>query len=1004
MSQEPASRAPAETNDVAGLVRSLRGPDLWRSLEQVADTAEFRAWVRDEFPGGVDATLSGVDRRQFLAVMAASFALAGLTACTGGPPEKIVPYVDRPEEIVPGKPLFFASAVTREGYGHGVLVESHMGRPTKVEGNPDHPSSLGATDPFTQAAVLGLYDPDRSQTVVGPDGIAIMDELLAALRGRLDALRATGGRGLRLLTGELTSPTLLAQIDAFMSRYPGARWHVHEAISRDNALRGAEIAFGRSIQWVHRLDRAGVVVCLDEDLLYGGPANVRHARDWADHRRARAAALDAASMNRLYVAEPTPTVTGSKADDRLPARRSDVPALARALAVAVGVPGVAGPVLVGAQARWIEAAANDLRDRRGRGLVVAGAEQPPAVHALAYAINAALGDHGVTTIPVEPFTASGSGRCRPFEELVADMRSGGVDTLLALGVNPVYDAPADLAFAAALTRVPLSVHAGLYRDETGHTCTWHVPLAHDLERWGDVRGHDGTPAVIQPLIAPLYGAPSIHELVALINGDVVPDGREIVRGYWRSRTRTADFERWWREALRRGSVIDEAPEPIVATLDTGRVAHAAAELSGGGVALELVFTPDPTVRDGRYANSGWMQELPKQVSGLTWDNAALVAPALARRLGVENRDVVELRIAGRRVEAAAWIVPGQADGCVAASLGYGRRNAGRVGDERGFDAFALRDSAHLWAVPGLEMHRTGRRTEIATTQNHQVIEGRDMFRGGTLAEFVRDPSSAARVAEGGGALPSLYPPVTYEGQQWGMVVDLTACIGCGACTVACQAENNIPVVGKQQVIAGREMHWIRVDRYFQGNPDRPGIAHQPVPCMQCENAPCELVCPVGATQHSKDGLNEMIYNRCIGTRYCSNNCPYKVRRFNFFRFTDDTTETLKMLRNPDVTVRGRGVMEKCTYCVQRIRAADITAREENRPIRDGEVVTACQQACPTRAITFGDINDPGSAVAALKRQPHNYSMLRELNTRPRTSYLAEVRNPAPGLSPRGEDA
>ena len=916
-----------------------RDDGLWRSPEERLGGGEDR--VR---------AIGGYDRREFLKLMGASLALAGAAACHRDPIEPIVPYVRMPEGVVPGRPLFYATALTRGGFARGVLVESHTGRPTKVEGNPDHPASLGATDIFDQASVLALYDPDRSRAPYARGRVASFDAFTAELSGRLRTKERRDGRGLALLTGTVTSPTLLGQIRALLGQMPAARWYVHEPVGDEHAHRGAAIAFGAPVDLVHHFDAARVVVSLDSDHLFDSPGCVRYAHDTAVLRRRWSPGGTTPPISRLYAAEPTPTITGTRADHRLRIGARRLPALAAALARAVGVDvGVAS--LSDDERAWVDAAAHDLRASMGRSVVISGRTAPPSVHALAHAMNAALSNLGATVVAIDPVSPTIGSSPATFADLAASISSGEVGTLVILDRNPVYDAPADLDFPGLLDRVDLAVHLGAYRDETGRRCAWHLPLAHPLESWGDARAFDGTVSVIQPLIAPLYGGKTPHDVLSVLAGDTLTTTYERVRAHWREAGQGGGFGPWWQEVLRRGLVPGSAAPPRSVTVDRGEVGAALEEAPDDGV--ELVFRPDPTIWDGRYGNIGWLQELPKPMSKLTWDNPALLSPALAERLGVESGHVVEIVAGDRTLLAPAFIQPGQADETVTLTLGYGT-NLGRVSEGAGVDCYRLRTTPSPWHITGATVRPTPLRVPLATTQDHQRMEGRDLLRSVRVG--------AAEERERG--VPSIYPAVPYEGHQWGMVVDLASCIGCGVCTIACQAENNIPVVGKEQVRAGREMHWIRVDRYFTGPTAAPTrILHQPVPCMQCENAPCEVVCPTGATQHSHDGLNDMTYNRCIGTRYCSNNCPYKVRRFNFLQFADQETESLALGRNPDVSVRARGVMEKCTYCVQRIRGAEIDARREGRPLRDGDIVTACQQACPTGAIVFGDVHDDATRVS-----------------------------------------
>jgi molybdopterin-containing oxidoreductase family iron-sulfur binding subunit len=1001
---------PLDLPGLRGRLSGVRGRTYWRSLEELAETPAFLDLLHREFPAQASVLEDPEGRRNFLRIMGASLALAGVTACTRQPEEKIVPYVRAPEDLIPGRPLFFATAVLDGGYAKGVLVESHMGRPTKVEGNSDHPGSLGATDSFGQASVLDLYDPDRSQILTHLGEIRAWSVFLAAMKPLVEAQRARKGAGIRVLTGTITSPTLGAQLQELLSEFPSAKWHQWEPSGLDNARAGALQAFGEPVETVYRFEKAEVILSLEADFVQGGAASLRLIREFAANRKLQG---DRRTMNRLYVVEGTRSLTGSLADHRLALRPSEVEAFARALARRLGAPvdgGMSGHP-------WVEPLARDLEAHRGAGVVLAGEGQPPAVHVLAHAMNERLGNVGTTVVHTEPVEVRPVDQLGSLRELAADMDQGAVSLLLVLGVNPVYTGPADLDLAAKMDKVPLRIHLGLHQDETADRCHWHIPEAHPLEAWSDARAFDGTATIMQPLIAPLYdSARSAHEVLAAFSAHPERSGYELVREHWRSRMGAGDFESQWRKAVHDGVVPGTAAREKAVRVKTPPLAGA--RPAAGGTELELVFRADPTVGDGRFANNGWLQELPKPLTKLTWGNAALMSPRTAQGLGVavgtsftdangtagENTgtptDVVELRYKGHTLRAPAWIVPGHPDGSVTLHLGYGRRRTGRVGSGTGVDAYALRTSDALWFGSGLVVVKTGERTTLACTQDHWSMESRDLVRAADLDEYHQHPGYA-RERPGAEDPPrdlSLYPSHRYDGHAWGMTIDLNSCVGCNACVVACVAENNIPVVGKEQVGRGREMHWLRIDRYYAGTPDEPETFHQPVLCMQCENAPCEVVCPVEATAHSDEGLNDMVYNRCIGTRYCSNNCPYKVRRFNFFLYQDWTTPTLKMARNPDVTVRSRGVMEKCTYCVQRINQSRIDAKNEGREIRDGDITTACQAACPAEAIVFGDVNDRNSRVSRLKSEPRNYGLLTDLNTRPRTTYLAAVRNPNPEMS------
>jgi MoCo/4Fe-4S cofactor protein with predicted Tat translocation signal len=971
------------------------GRRYWRSLEELADSPDFLAVLAAEFPSAAPRWTDPVGRRRFLQLMAASLALAGAGGCTRQPAEKIYPYAKAPEQLVPGEPLYFATAMPLMGFGTGLLVESHLGRPTKVEGNPEHPASLGATGVFAQASVLTLYDPDRSQVITSAGEIRPWAAFAQLIREILAAQRGRRGAGLRLLTGTVTSPTLAHQIQMLMAELPEAHWHQYEPLARDQVRRGLRLAFAQDVDVRYRFDRARVVLSLDADFLMHDPGNVRYTRDFCRGRRPEAKGDE---VHRLYVVEPTPSNTGAMADHRLPSAARQIEWFARAIAARLGLP-VTAPSGTDGHQRWVEAVAHDLQAHRGASLVVAGEFQPPAVHVLAHAMNQALGNDGHTVVYTEPVEAKPDDHIASLRALLDAADGGAVEVLLILGTNPVLTAPVDLRFAERLSKVPLRIHLGLYHDETAELCHWHVPEAHFLESWSDVRAFDGTTSIIQPLIAPLYEGRTAHEVLALLADEPSRSSYEIVRDYWKGRYGREDFERFWRRSVHDGRIPESevSERPVTLRSDwVERINETEAPAYGSAGGIEIVFRPDPSLLDGSLANNAWLQELPRPITKLTWDNAALLAPATAARLGVANEDVVELNLGGRVVKAPVWVVPGQAEECVTVHLGHGRWRAGRVGNGSGFNAYALRASDTPWFASGLMVRPTGRRHPLACTQHHHVMEGRDLIR------VVRQGEHSEHAARGHapGEDKSLHPAHPYEGYAWGMAIDLNACIGCNACVIACQSENNIAVVGKSEVRTGREMHWIRIDRYYEGSADAPSIYHQPVPCMHCERAPCEVVCPVNATVHSDEGLNDMVYNRCVGTRYCANNCPYKVRRFNFRLYSDWHTEPLKMLANPDVTVRSRGVMEKCTYCVQRINYARIRAKLEDRKIRDGEVVTACQAVCPAEAIVFGDINEPGSRVAAERRDPRHYALLAELGTEPRTTYLAAVRNPNPDLDDR----
>ncbi len=1002
MSQE---RVPAIPVSFEGVRRAGGGRRrYWKSLDELADTPAFLEFLHREFPEQASMFGDPKGRREFMTLMGASLALAGLTACTKQPEETILPYVRQPEQLVPGRPLYFATATGHDGYARGILVESHEGRPTKVEGNPDHPASLGGSDVFGQAHVLGLCDPDRSKAVLYLGQQRTWGDFRAALREPLRKQQAKGGSGLRFLTGRNTSPTLAALMRGLLADFPSAKWASWEPASRDNARAGAVLAFGEPVEPQYRFDRADVILSLEADFVSGHPASLRLVREFAARRKPTG---EKPQMNRAYVVEGSPSSSGASADHRLALRSSEIEGFARALAAELGV-----AVRGGVAHDWVAPVARDLKRAGSRALVIVGESQPPAVHAIGHAINEALGAASSTVSYTAPAESAPGVEAKSLAALVAEMRQGTVELLVILGSNPMYAAPADLEIAAALDEVPFRVHHGLANDETAARCHWHLPASHPLESWGDLRAADGTASIVQPLIAPLYHTLSDLELLAAFR-EGEQKGHAIVRAHWAGEL-GGDFETRWNRALHDGVVAGTAFEVKAARVKLGAWANAPLKPEPDG-GLEIAFRTDPCVFDGRFANLGWLQELPKPLTKITWDNVALVSPRTAAELGgvaVEQTasghvtDLAELSLGGRSVVAPLWVLPGHADGAVTVHLGYGRSRAGRVGSGVGFNAYALRTSDAPWASGGLRVRKTGGRARIACTQDHWTIEAtpheqaaeRHLVRAVTLAEFAKDPHAIQKLGHEPQPGLSMFPPFEYKGHAWGMTVDMSSCVGCNACVTACQAENNIPVVGKDQVGRGREMQWIRVDRYYEGPPESPETYHQPVLCMHCEKAPCEVVCPVAATVHSEEGLNDMVYNRCVGTRYCSNNCPYKVRRFNFFLYQDWETPSFKILRNPEVTVRSRGVMEKCTYCVQRISRARIDAKNQGRDMRDGDVVTACEAACPAQAIVFGDVNDPESRVSKLKAGERNYGLLTELQTKPRTTYLGAVRNPNPEIS------
>ena len=971
------------------------GKEYWRSLDALAATPEFKDLLEREFPRqaiGWSEDESPVEgRRNFLKLMGASLALGGLAACTRQPTEFITPYIQQPEELVPGRPLFYATQTVLSGVSTGILAESHEGRPTKIEGNPEHPGSLGACDPYSQASVLQLYDPDRARALTFEGQPATWAGFYSNLRGLLADQVTKQGTGIRILTETVGSPSTADLLNTIKTLYPQSKWHQWEPAGAHSARAGAVMAFGSPAGVHYNFLNANVVVSLDSDFLNAGPGWLRYAREFANKRRI---AADKTTMNRLYVAEPMPTATGSKADHRFPMRAADVESFAFALAGALGAGGASGSSN-SQYAKAITAIARDLQTNKGASVIIPGDQQSPAVHALAHAMNSVLGNVGKTVFYTDPVEANPVDQLQSLNELLADVDSGAVDLLLILGGNPVFNAPVEWNVGERLKKAKLRMHLSLYEDETSEICQWRLPEAHPLESWSDGRAYDGTVALQQPLIEPLYAGRAANEILAMFTDQPLRGSMEVVKGYWAGKHTGSDFESWWRLSIHNGVIADSAL-PTKTLTAKGAVTPSQ---PGNQTGLEVSFRPDPAIYDGRFANNGWLQELPRPITKYTWDNAAIISPATAHKLDVDTGNMLKLTYGGHSLDAPVLIQPGHADDSVTLHLGYGRTKAGATGTGVGFNPYGLRQSRALWADGGLGAQKTSGSYDFASQQvQFELDTRRGIIQGGNLAEFLKDPESIHAGFENPPHDLTLYADWDYsKGYAWGMAIDLNACTGCDACIIACQAENNIAVVGKDQVRRGRLMQWIRVDTYYNGAIENPIINNQPVPCQQCENAPCELVCPVQATSHSAEGLNDMVYNRCVGTRYCSNNCPYKVRRFNFYLFSDYETPSLKLLNNPDVTVRSRGVMEKCTYCVQRINHAKIDAEKENRGVRDGEIQPACQTSCPTEAIIFGNINDPNSRVSKMKADKRNYSLLAEINTRPRTTYLGPLRNPNPEL-------
>lgn len=1037
------------------------GKQYWRSIEEYADTPEFAEFVKQEYPAHAEEWDNSLSRRNFVKVMGASLALAGLSGCVIQPTEKIVPYVRQPEEIIPGKPLFFATAMSLGGTAVGLLAKSNEGRPTKIEGNPTHPGSLGATDVLAQASLLGLYDPDRSQQITFRGNPKTWQLFMDAARAAIEENRKDGGAGVRFLTETVNSPTLIAQFKQLQTELPKAKWIQYEPVNKDNVFAGAKLAFGAPAQAVYKFDQAARILSLGADIFSG--FNARYIKDFAKSRKY---SKDRKDINRLYAIETTMTLTGAKADHRLAVKPSQMVEIAKAVAAKLGVAGASSSYAE--NAKWIDEMTKDLTANAGKTIVIAGDNQPPIVHALAAAMNDKLGNVGKTLEYVEPTQQfADTPQVEQLKQLINEIDTGQVKMLVILGGNPVYNTPADLKLnEERMNKIPLRIHLGQYFDETAELCHWHVAEKHFLETWSDATAYDGTVSIVQPLIEPLYGGKSVHEVVQIFfKENYDKKDYDIVKANWNgkitaSKTETAPTENkaempktdtsptpaatpaamptpaaqtvnnsangaknaedLWRKAVHDGVIPNTKAAVKSVSVNLGFLSQPVNQPAKSGN-LEISILPDPCVYDGRFTNNGWLQELPNPLNKVTWENVALVSPKTAKALGLNQggeaddftggtqgatfintkggnqfSDLVKLKYQGAEISkpVPVWVTPGQPDDVVTIFMGYGRTRAGRVGNDLGYNAFEVQRSDAMNFGTG-ELTKTGETTQVASTQIHFNIEGRDILRVWDLEEFNKNPDVAHQHDEYPKTMynPEQFQPLYDANHRWGMTIDLNNCVGCNACVIACQSENNIPVVGKEQVARSREMQWMRVDSYYSGDVNDPHGPHfQPILCQQCEQAPCEVVCPVAATVHSAEGLNDMVYNRCIGTRYCSNNCPYKVRRFNFLLYQDWTTPQYKLMRNPEVSIRSRGVMEKCTYCTQRISSARIEAEKDGRKVRDGEIVTACEAACPADAIVFGDLNDKNSRVYKMKEDKRNYRLLNELNTQPRTTYLASLKN------------
>ncbi|MCX5659450.1 MAG: TAT-variant-translocated molybdopterin oxidoreductase [Planctomycetota bacterium] len=1024
---------------MSSLNENLRGREYWRSLEHLASGRDLTERFEQEFPGYDPEEISSMSRRSFFKIMGAAMALAGLTlsGCRRWPEQEIRPHASQPEGFKPGVPVHYATIFELGGVATGLLVKTYDGRPIKVEGNTLHPYSRGATTPYAQASVLDVYDPDRSRALLeraeGKSNVRSWDEFAGFAHPHFAQLRKAGGKGLVVLSEPASGPTFARLKEEFSKAYPEASWLTYSAVHNDNALAGSKLAFDAALRPHMALDKAKIIACFEADILGSHPTQLKNARDWAVGRRS----ADKGVMNRLYAAESNFSITGAAADHRLPSTPSRVAAVLHALASKLGVVSSTEAGLSEAETKFVDSLAKDLQASRGASVVVAGASLSPEHHALVHAINDKLNNHGTTiTFSAEPLDHSSA---EAIASLQKKLGAGEVSTLVILGNNPAFDAAFRLPDAGKTT----VIHLAEYVDETSLQSTWHLPRAHYMETWGDGRAWDGTISVQQPLILPLFDGKSPIELLAILLDRPVVAGLDLVRETFAGIITKGSFETAWRQILHDGLLAGSVYETV--SVEAAKLPSLPASAAVPADGLEVVFITDYSLYDGRYANNGWLQEMPDPVTKLTWDNALLMGKAQADKLGIKHGDMVTLTHQDGKttLNVAVYLQPGIAPGTAVLPLGYGRSTSGHIGTQVGFDAAYLRGTSWPMGLPwsvSVTLKPTGQKYDLVTTQEHYLIDaigvyGRtervgekgqsgSLIREASLEEYLKDRKVFHRNEEGGLTLQLFEAPNAFnDPHAWGMAIDINSCIGCNACVIACQSENNIPTVGKDQVKVNREMHWIRIDRYYKGDMESPDAVYTPLTCVHCENAPCEQVCPVAATVHDTEGLNTMVYNRCIGTRYCSNNCPYKVRRFNYFDFHakdprgsalpwldfPDTQQNAlidkikQMVYNPDVTVRMRGVMEKCTYCTQRIQAAKISAKiqftngeRENDVLKDGEVVTACMASCPTEAIVFGNLNDPNSRLVKLRKSHRNYAMLEELNIKPRTQFLAKVRNPSSG--------
>ena len=955
----------------------------WQTLSQWLQRPEMTAQAPV-----LDGPTFAMDRRRFLALLTASSALAGATACRR-PVEHIVPYAHAPEQIVPGIPLHYTTTMPFDLDGYGILATSREGRPIKVDGNPDHPSIHGGSNVYLQSSILDLYDPDRSTRPLHHGEKSDWQQFILFWQKERARFIATHGNGLAIVYEQMASPSRFRLLEKMHTLFPQAVFYCYNPVSVAHMLLPSHGSGGvEYCKPVYHLDQAEVILTLDADILGTEPNALYHCHGFHQKRTPE----NPEHCHRLYVVEPSFTITGQMADHRLRLSSAETAQFLQELMSALRRLGL--PVetqwpeaaTVSAKSEWLQALASDLYRHRGNCLIMAGRRQPAFVHQYTAYLNTLLANVGksVDYRPVQD--------CMPADEdmdrLQEKLAGRELNTVILLNANPAYNHALNLD-SRRLLQTKQVIHFSAYQDESAKSVQWHLPASHYLEHWGDMRDWNGVASIIQPLIQPLYDTRSDIELLQLLLTGTEITGYELTRATWQTLFKTADFESAWQQVLLKGYYT----EPVKTCLPD--LPQSMPSRNDQEKKLEFVFQPSYSLYDGRFANNGWLLELPDPVTKISWDTAALVNRQAAAEMKLENGDLIRLERNGFSLELPVCIIPGQADHVITLSFGYGRSAAGQIGNQIGANVYKLRNHNQEYYTSDILLSKTDRHQTPTNVQESDFAQGRPLIREATMAVYQQRPHFARELAPHP-PLQSLWKEHTYQtGFQWAMVIDLNLCNGCNACVIACQCENNIPIVGREQVAHGREMHWIRLDRYFSDTDPDGEMAHQPVACQHCENAPCEQVCPVAATVHDQEGLNVMAYNRCVGTRYCSNNCPYKARRFNFFNYTGQMAETVKMTQNPEVTVRSRGVMEKCTFCLQRLAAAKQKMKQENRVLRPGELQTACQQACPMKAISFGNLLDAQSAVCKSKNNPRNYELLAELNIRPRTSYLARIKNKNP---------